>query len=124
MSNLYLKPITLILPYPPSINHYFGQKGHMRFLTQKAKAFRKEVKEEVEYREAANNLSFDLRLTVKLYPPDKRKRDIDNTLKPLLDALEHADVYTNDVHVVELHVTKCPFDGKINSRVEVLIEEV
>ena len=45
-------------------------------------------------------------MEVYLYPPDKRKRDVDNVLKPLLDALEHAGVYENDSQIDKLCITR------------------
>jgi crossover junction endodeoxyribonuclease RusA len=45
-------------------------------------------------------------MEVYLYPPDKRKRDVDNVLKPLLDALEHANVYENDSQIDKLYVER------------------
>jgi Holliday junction resolvase RusA-like endonuclease len=49
---------------------------------------------------------------VALWPPDKRTRDIDNTIKPLLDAMEHAGVYENDCQINQLHVVrKDPIKG-------------
>ena len=47
-----------------------------------------------------------VRVTIDLYPPTKRIYDIDNRVKPLLDALTRAGVWADDSLVVELHVTK------------------
>jgi crossover junction endodeoxyribonuclease RusA len=33
------------------------------------------------------------------FPPDRRRRDLDNLQKPLLDALQHAGVYEDDSQV-------------------------
>lgn len=112
------------LPYPPSVNHYWGQKGKIRFLTAKAKQFRQEVVQIIL--DEAKDIDYDgpVKLDITLYPPDKRKRDIDNTLKPILDALEHANVYTNDVNVHELSVRKKPFEGRDKARAEVGIKYV
>lgn len=47
-----------------------------------------------------------LAVHVALYPPDRRKRDIDNVLKSLLDACEHAGCYENDSQIDELHIIR------------------
>ncbi len=39
------------------------------------------------------------------FPPDRRRRDLDNLLKSVLDALEHAGVYADDSQI-DLLVTK------------------
>lgn len=114
----------LELPYPPTINHYFGQRGKIRFLTAKGRKFREEVLQIVKENKLDNDVDAPLKLYVAFCPPDRRKRDIDNPLKPLLDALEHADVYTNDVNIVELHVHKLPFNGKDNSNCVIRLVEV
>lgn len=59
-------------------------------------------------------------MIVNLHFGDKRKRDVDNFLKLLLDGLEGV-CYNNDAQIVELTVTKA-YDKK-NPRVEVYIEE-
>lgn len=97
--------MTLELPYPPSTNHnaYWGQVGHRRYLTAKAKAFRADVWEACRNREG---FQIPLAMTVELYPTDRRKRDIDNPIKALLDALQHAGVIADDSLVEKLTVTK------------------
>jgi crossover junction endodeoxyribonuclease RusA len=97
--------ISLKLPYPPSVNHYWGQVGSRKFLGKKGKEFREEVFLcALNARKGA--LNGRLEVKVYLYPPDKRKRDIDNVLKSLLDALEHAGVYENDSQIDKLCITR------------------
>ena len=97
--------ISLVLPYPPSCNHYWGQSGNRRFIGKKGVQFRKDVIEAVV---SAYAISLEGRLGVhvSLYPPDKRKRDIDNSMKSLLDACEHAGCYENDSQIDELHIIR------------------
>jgi crossover junction endodeoxyribonuclease RusA len=103
--------INLILPYPPSVNHYWGVSGKQRFIGKKGKEFRQAVAEaclDLEVKTMEGNVS----VFVALWPPDKRTRDIDNTIKPLLDAMEHAGVYENDCQINQLHVVrKDPIKG-------------
>jgi crossover junction endodeoxyribonuclease RusA len=103
--------ITLHIPYPPSVNHYWGISGKQRFLGKKGKEFRQAVAEaclDLEVKTMEGNVS----VFVALWPPDKRTRDIDNTIKPLLDAMEHAGVYENDCQINQLHVVrKDPIKG-------------
>ena len=47
-----------------------------------------------------------LAVHIALFPPDRRKRDVDNVLKSLLDACEHAGCYENDSQIDELHVIR------------------
>jgi crossover junction endodeoxyribonuclease RusA len=47
-----------------------------------------------------------LSIHVALYPPDRRKRDLDNVLKSLLDACEHAGCYENDSQIDEIRIVR------------------
>ena len=102
-----MKTIKLTLPYPPTVNHYWGQLGSKKYLGKKGKEFRESVFLCV-YAAQQGRLDARLHMEVYLYPPDNRKRDVDNVLKPLLDALEHANVYENDSQIDKLCVTRMP----------------
>jgi crossover junction endodeoxyribonuclease RusA len=43
-----------------------------------------------------------LEVLIELFPPDRRRRDADNTTKPLLDALQHGGAYADDSQIVHL----------------------
>lgn len=101
----HMNHIKITLPYPPSVNHYWGQLGSKKFLGKKGKEFREAVILAV-YNAKQGGLAGRLHMEVYLYPPDKRKRDIDNVLKPLLDAMEHAGCYENDSQIDKLCVTR------------------
>lgn len=96
--------LILSLGWPPSVNHYWYTNGSRRFIGKKG----------IEYREHVYMRAFGLtktkigplRIEIKAYPPDKRKRDLDNILKSLLDALEHAKVYENDNQINELLIKR------------------
>lgn len=96
------------LPYPPSVNHYWGTRGKMRYLTDKAKAFRRATR--VEFMLTRHQGFGDARLSISidLHAPDRRVRDIDNVLKSVLDSLCHAGVFTDDSQVDVLFVRRAP----------------
>ena len=43
---------------------------------------------------------------VEAHPPDKRRRDLDNLWKGVLDAMQHAQVYVDDNQVDDLHIVR------------------
>jgi crossover junction endodeoxyribonuclease RusA len=47
-------------------------------------------------------------MNVMVLPPDRRRRDIDNCLKSLLDALQHGGAYADDSQIVRLFIEKGP----------------
>lgn len=118
----------LTLPYPPSINAYYGVvgmgKGTRKYITAQGKKFRQEVVDIVRKAEYDNNIDADLHVDIKWYVPDRRPRDVDNPVKPLFDAMEHANVYTNDKIIISFYCKKCPFEGKKNARAEITIYEL
>ena len=51
-------------------------------------------------------------MEITIHPPDKRRRDIDNVQKALLDALQHGGAYGDDSQIVRLTIEKGdPLDG-------------
>ncbi len=122
-----IKRIEMELPWCPSANHYLMVSGKSRFLSPAAKKFRKDV----EYlaflfsmeQHIQLPLTGRLRVDVKLYPPDKRKRDIDNCSKNLLDALQHGDVFVDDNQVDELYLKRCTTDAP-HGRIEIIVTEL
>ncbi len=95
------------LPYPPTVNHYWGNrvagKRVIRYIGAKGKQFRQDVIDSVSIDEP---LTGSLKVSLIAYPPDKRKRDIDNLLKAPLDALQHAGIYADDNQINEINIIK------------------
>lgn len=101
--------MTLHLPFPPSVNHYWrATEGTRKALTGKARIFRAAVHAEVMQRRIQPYpASARLAVYVQLHPPDRRRRDIDNFGgKALLDALQFAGVMPDDSQVDSLHVVR------------------
>jgi crossover junction endodeoxyribonuclease RusA len=97
--------IEVELPYPPSINHYYRKVGPRTLISREGRRFREEVTSVL----AALNLrpmTGPLEVQIDVYPPDRRRRDIDNVQKALLDALEHGGAYQDDSQIVRLAIEK------------------
>lgn len=92
------------LPYAPTVNHYWGQHGNRRFLTKKARLFRESVAR--AFNKCNEPELGILHLMIDQRPPDRRKRDIDNLIKPIMDAMEHAGVFENDCQIGRLSVIR------------------
>jgi crossover junction endodeoxyribonuclease RusA len=72
--------------------------------------------------EYPNSGDSKLRVSMVLFPRDKRKIDIDNRIKCVLDALQDAGVFNDDFQVDELSIVRGkPIKG---GAIRVLIEEI
>lgn len=112
--------IVLSLPFPPSINTYWGFHGHRRFLTKKALIFKDLVANEVRSQPTRFGNQY-LSLTLEFYPPDRRVRDIDNPIKPLLDSLVQSGLFNDDSQIKVMHIyMKEPIKGGL-SKVEISV---
>lgn len=96
------------LPYPPSINHYWRavttKHGIRFYITPKGNEFRKATK--LLAPKLRNPICDFVKIEMELTPPDKRVRDIDNVLKPVLDALLHARIIDDDYLVSDLNIKR------------------
>ncbi len=111
MQNKFLQ---LELPWPPTINTYWRRNGNRYFITDKGLSYRREVIE-LCYKHHKHFTAEDrISVLIEAYPPDKRKRDLDNILKSLLDSLCHAGIYTDDSQIDRLHIWR---QGALEGRI-------
>lgn len=98
--------ITLTLPWPPSVNHYWQRNRNGSVRVGKAGiAFQQEVW--LRCRQGRiKPLVGRLIVRIGATPPDKRKRDLDNVLKALLDALKHGGCYEDDSQIDRLEIER------------------
>jgi crossover junction endodeoxyribonuclease RusA len=96
--------VKLSLPWPPSFNKYWRHFRGRVYVSARGKAYRSSVA--TIWEEAGQPRFGTARLGVKLdvFPPDRREHDLDNLLKALLDALEHAGLYERDSQIDALEV--------------------
>ncbi len=120
--------LELDLPYPPSVNHYWRHVGPRVLISREGRAYRTTVGAILALRRA-RPLDGRLAVEIDIYPPDRRRRDIDNLQKALLDALAHGGAYHDDSqidrlllirrHVVaggKIHLLIEPYEQSIHDR--------
>ena len=106
--------IRLELPYPPSVNHYWRSvqvQGKRRILISKeGREYRRTVKGAVLIQLGGRHVPITdrIRLSVHAFMPDRRKRDLDNLTKAILDSLQHAGVYVDDGQIDDLRLVRGP----------------
>lgn len=115
--------IKIELPYPPSVNHYWRHAGRHVYISRDGRIYRERVAACVlAHGIHGEALTGHISLTISIYPPDRRRRDIDNVLKSLLDAMQHARIYDDDSQIVKIEIAKKePVAG---GKVVVYVEEI
>ncbi|MBX3363996.1 MAG: RusA family crossover junction endodeoxyribonuclease [Phycisphaeraceae bacterium] len=100
--------IRIELPWPPSVNRYWRsiplRRGYRVVLSREGRAYRRDVCARL----AAHRWSLAGRLHVRvtLCAPTRRPIDLDNRLKGLLDAMQHAGVYDDDGQIDRIEVER------------------
>ena len=98
--------LEVALPWPPSVNHYWAARGNARYLSPRARAWHQEAWAILRGAWRGKPMRGEVAVLLVLHPPDRRRRDLDNTLKAVLDALVHAGVLQDDSQVAELHAVR------------------
>ena len=98
--------IVLTLPFPPSVNGYWRNINGRTLISAKGRAYKKAVARLAQWNYAAKQLESRLEVLVILHPPDRRKRDIDNSMKALLDSMQAAGVYLDDSQIDRLAIER------------------
>ena len=108
--------ITLILPYPPTVNHMYRRaRGHLA-LTPEALAFRHAVRM-IAMVQGVTPITGPVAVFLDVYRP-RRRGDLDNILKATLDALNNV-AYADDDQVQQIHAVR--YDDKRAPRIEVSV---
>lgn len=94
------------LPYPPSVNSYWRRGNGVTYINKKGREYRLAVRELLESKGLNINIAARLNLRIVANMPDKRRRDIDNILKAVLDSLEHGGFMENDSQIDILKVVR------------------
>jgi crossover junction endodeoxyribonuclease RusA len=109
--------IDLELPYPPSVNHYWRRVGARTLISRGGRAFRSSVCS-ILAAHGTRPMDGPLDLIIDVFPPDRRRRDIDNLQKALLDALAHGGAYHDDSQIARMTVQRQHVvpNGKVHVR--------
>ena len=100
------------LPWPPSVNTYYrhlsrGPMAGRTLISAKGRTYRQDCIVSLhEQGVPTSQYVGKLGLVIAAYPPDRRKRDLDNLLKATLDALVFAKVIKDDGDIDELGIAR------------------
>lgn len=87
--------------WPPSVNHAWRNVGNYTKISEAGRVFRREIEKHTlllrsEKKLPLKPLTGKLDVKLILYPPDNRRRDLDNYFKSVLDSMTHSKVWTDD----------------------------
>ncbi len=98
--------LTVTLPYPPSVDHYYGHTRTGRVYVKPAGVSYKQIVKALWHAQGKPRVPGRLAVLALVYPPDRRVRDLDNLGKALLDALK-AGFIRDDGDIDDLRYTRC-----------------
>jgi crossover junction endodeoxyribonuclease RusA len=107
-----VKSITLDIPWPPSVNHYYGRNAvGGGFKKPEVVAFFAAVRDIVKANDAAR-FCYEMKrigMQLTMFPPDNIRRDLDNLKKGIQDAFQKAEMYPDDSRI------ECSMDVRGNT---------
>lgn len=97
--------IEITLPYPPSVNRLWrAKKGGGVYRSAEYVNWKKATAWEIAAQVKTRSIQGKFKILIEAVAPDKRRRDIDNILKAVMDALVAARVIEDDYLCRDLHV--------------------
>lgn len=115
--------ITLRLPFPPATNNLFLNAGKRRVRTKRYDAWIAEAMAEV-FRQRVGRLDGRYAFAMRVERPDRRLRDLDGLIKPVMDLLVKAGVTADDSLCQGIVVHWAGPDPVKNASVIVTVESV
>ena len=93
----------MVLPWPPTANTYWRHNRGRSHISSRGRKYRQDVSMLCAGRKpVAGGVSVE----ILAYPPDRRRRDLDTLLKPLLDSLTYGGVWGDDYQVERLSIER------------------
>lgn len=101
-----LEMIKIYLPWPPTVNSYYGYTRGIKYITKGGRLFRERCEKDLVEQNAIVRLGHRINVEVVLFPPDGRRRDLDNHMKALLDACTVAGLWEDDSLIDQLTILR------------------
>ena len=97
-----MEEIAFDLPWPPSLNRYYRHVGSRVLISREGRKYRMMAVSRLGG--LCKKLSGAAHLVLECYPPDRRRRDLDNLLKCLQDSIVAAGVLEDDSQIKRLEM--------------------
>jgi crossover junction endodeoxyribonuclease RusA len=101
------------LPWPPTVNHYRAIVNNRLITSSDGRRYKRDVLAALlsqGFRGQSDGFHKPDRVAVVIeaYPPTRREVDLDNRLKPTLDALDDAGMFDDDSQIDDLRIVRGP----------------
>jgi crossover junction endodeoxyribonuclease RusA len=100
----------MVLPWPPSVNSYWRHSARGTYIGKPGRQFRKDALAAIAKEQLKPFGDSRVSVVIELRAPDRRRRDIDNHLKGLLDVLTHSKIIDDDSQVDHLRIIRGPIE--------------
>ena len=115
--------IALAIPFPPSVNRLYRTfRGRMIMSKVGRDWYAKAIPSVQRQMTHQAMITGRVKVSVQVYPPDDRRRDLDNLCKTTLDVLTKAGVYADDSHIDDLRLVR--FAKEKGGRLVAFVEEI
>lgn len=109
-----------VMGVPPTVNTYWRRHGNIYFISARGKAY-KQVFHRAVTGLLGNPIAGPVEVAIEWTTPDKRKRDVDNVLKPILDGMK-GTVLIDDSQIDRLEINRT-LGNKQSAQVVVTVRE-
>lgn len=119
-------PLELDLPWPPSVNHYWLRYRHAVVVAPEGRKYRAAAALAIRAQApGARTMADRLSVEIVAAPPDRRRRDLDNLPKAVLDALVAVRLIDDDSLIDELTVRRVAVEsgGRLRVRIQAIGKE-
>ena len=101
----------MVLPWPPTTNTYWRFVGGRVLISKKGREYRRAVFDLAMVNKWKTFGAARVSVQIEAWMPDKRRRDLDNLLKSMLDALTHAGIWDDDSQIDGIAIWRAPMIG-------------
>ena len=101
--------ISIKLPWPPTVNTYYTVARGRKILSKRGRKYKDDCAAEMLL-QRPGKVAGRLGIRIDAFVPDRRKRDLDNLVKPVLDSLGSGPnaLFDDDSQIDQLAVYRCP----------------
>lgn len=94
------------LPWPPSVNRYWRNVRGRVLISKEGRQYKRAIKMLTLTGKMPRLGQQRISMRIDAFPPDRRRRDLDNTLKVVADSLQDAGLFDDDSQIDEIHIKR------------------